>query len=58
MDWITENLHAILAGLLFFSEGTALVAQLIFPENKGVNGILAMIVKLMQGMSDGTKPKQ
>lgn len=48
MDWLISNFHVILATLLSISEGLAAAVQIFCPENKGVSGILAGIIKLLQ----------
>lgn len=45
MDWLNDHLALI---ALAISEILAVVNQLFFPDNKGVGGILAFIIKVLQ----------
>lgn len=48
MDWILSNLSILLALLFGVSELAAALAQLIYPENQGLSGFLATLVKILQ----------
>jgi hypothetical protein len=48
MQWILNNLTPLLAMLLGISETTAAIMQIVAPQNKGVSGLVAGIIKLLQ----------
>lgn len=48
MGWTLDNLHILLGMLLAVSELSAAAVQLTAPDNKGVSGILAFVIKLLQ----------
>ena len=53
--WITTNYLLVGTVLLIVSEAAAAITQLLFPENKGLSGAIATIVKILQkllGKSD------
>lgn len=47
---ILNNLPMILTVLLVVSEALASICQLAFPDNKGIGGILAGAIKVLQTM--------
>lgn len=48
LGWIVSNWGQALGVLLLLSEGAAAGAQLMFPTNKGVSGILQTVIKFLQ----------
>jgi xanthine/uracil/vitamin C permease (AzgA family) len=48
MQWILDNLTPILGTLLGISETTAAIVQIVAPQNKGVSGLVAGVIKLLQ----------
>jgi hypothetical protein len=48
MAWLSANLPVLLTVLLVLSEAVAAVSQLLWPANKGLSGIVAGIIKLLQ----------
>ncbi len=51
MEWLTAHWTLILGILLIVSETIASVVQLAFPDNKGISGIMAGIIKFLQSLS-------
>jgi hypothetical protein len=54
MTWLTSNMTLILGVLLVISEAIAALCQLLFPNNKGISGFIAGVIKFLQGL--GAKP--
>lgn len=52
LDNLNQNLDKVPHALLAISEAAALVTQIIWPNNKGFSGILASLIKLLQGGKD------
>lgn len=50
MQWLIDHLGVFMTGLLVISEALAAVFQILFPENKGVSGFLAGLIKLLQAL--------
>lgn len=50
MAFLTANIGMILSVLLILSEAMAAVCQMAFPNNKGVSGVVASIIKILQGL--------
>lgn len=48
MDWILMNIDMILGILLAVSEISAAIVQMTRPQNEGISGIIAALVKLLQ----------
>ena len=56
---LSANFPMIVMVLLIASEAAAAITQLLFPQNKGLTGALATVVKILQklsGKSDSTPP--
>lgn len=49
--WLTQNYLVVLTVLLVVSEAAAAITQLLAPDNKGVSGVLATIVKILQKLT-------
>lgn len=56
LQWLINNLNMLITALLAVSEATAAVCQLLFPQNKGISGFLASIIKLLQAISKDKNP--
>lgn len=54
MEWILTHLSSVLGILLLMSEIMAAITQMFFPENKGITGFLASMIKLLQEL--GAEP--
>lgn len=50
MQWIIDHFALILSAILVLSESAAAIVQLLFPDNKGVSGVIAGIIKFLQGI--------
>lgn len=50
LQWIEANFTLVLGVLLIFSEFLAAACQMIWPANKGISGVFAAIIKVLQGM--------
>jgi hypothetical protein len=48
LAWLEQNYTLVLTSLLLLSEAAAALVQLIFPQNKGVSGVLAALIKFLQ----------
>lgn len=56
MEFFMAHLPMILGIALALSECAAAIVQLAFPDNKGVAGVIAGIIKLIQGIKGPTLP--
>lgn len=56
---LLAHLPLLLSALLLVSECAAAVVQLLFPDNKGVSGVIAGIIKALQalGAKDPAPPQ-
>ena len=50
MQWVLNNINIILTCLLVLTEATAAISQLAFPNNQGVHGIIAGMIKVLQAL--------
>lgn len=50
VQWIIDHMSLLLTVLLSVSETLAAIVQLVFPKNKGASGILAGVIKVLQGL--------
>lgn len=50
MSWLMDHLSVLMTCLLVVSEALAAVFQILFPDNKGVSGFLAGLIKLLQAL--------
>lgn len=50
IQWLIDHMSLLLTVLLSVSEAVAAIVQLVFPKNKGVSGILAGVIKVLQGL--------
>lgn len=48
--FVMNHQAAMLALLLVVSEGLSLAAQLLFPDNKGISGVLSGLVKALKAL--------
>lgn len=48
MQWLIDNFTLIASLLLVLSEAAAAIVQMLFPSNKGVSGVIAAIIKVLQ----------
>jgi hypothetical protein len=50
LTWLVGHSSVLISALLIFSEAAASVCQLLFPDNKGVSGVIAYIIKVLQSL--------
>lgn len=50
MVWLMGHMSLLMSCALLLSESVAAVVQLLFPENKGVSGMLAGVIKFLQSL--------
>lgn len=50
MESLLSHLPMILGIALALSECAAAIVQLAFPDNKGVSGVIAGVIKFLQGL--------
>jgi hypothetical protein len=50
MQWLNNNFSLFLGILLAMSEAFAAICQLAFPDNKGISGVVAAIIKILQSL--------
>ncbi len=48
LAWLEQNYTLILTCALLLSEALAALVQLAFPQNKGISGVLAALIKFLQ----------
>lgn len=50
MQWLVDHMTLLLGILLAVSEAAAAITQLIWPDNKGLAGVMAGIIKFLQNL--------
>lgn len=58
MEWLTANMDGLLVILIAVSELSAAIAQMAFPSNKGVTGVIAGIIKFLQNFKANREQKK
>lgn len=58
MQWLSEHYDLIFKIALAFSEFLAVLCLLLFPDNKGVSGIIAGIIKFLKSIVSKDQPVQ
>lgn len=56
MSWLIQHKDMILTCVLVLSEAAAAIAQIAFPDNKGISGIMSGLIKFFQAL--GAKAPQ
>ena len=50
MQFLIDNIHLIITFAFLVTEALAAFTQLLFPNNKGVSGFIAGLIKILQSL--------
>lgn len=56
MNWFLANFGGLMTCCLILSEAAAAIVQLAYPNNQGITGVIAGLIKLFQSLGGKNPP--